>query len=497
MKKMLPFVLAIVCGMGGAYYYLRTRPSQSTVETLRTEPVKRGDLVSIIKATGTIEPEDVVDVGAQVMGRIEDLGVDLGAESADDDTPLQTTQLPRELDNTFALRRNCVRQCGLPGHEGDHPPSTARGDRPRVADHRPRIDYNSIVQVGTELAYIDATRYQAQHDQAMAALQRAMADLGQLEAKVEQATAQLRRAQQLKDIQGTRAPVTTVPIVAISESDYEVAVANDKVAKANLAIGKAEVAQRRAACELAKTDLDFTVIKSPVAGKILERRVNIGQTVVASLNAPRLFLIAKDLTRMQVWASVNEADIGRIRPGMKANFTVDTYPREVFAGEVKQVRLNAQMTQNVVTYTVIVEAPNPDERLLPYLTANVKFEVAMRRDVLLVPNAALRWEPAESQVDPSVELANVTPTDANSNDEERGRLWVAVGDGLVRPIDVVMHEDDGTWTEVSGADVKEGLSVVVGDQRPDDASMAVGEESNTKNPFLPQLPKGPRPPPPM
>ena len=428
MKNLALILLIVVCGTGGMYYYLRTRPSRSPVESVRTEPVKRGDLVSVIKATGTIEPEDVVDVGAQVMGRIEDLGVDLVAERR------AATRGPKRL--------------GRPGSEGSPSGATDVGSdnvlthrwmvtslsplRRRIVrearDKRPRIDYNSIVRVGTELAYIDATRYEAQYEQAKAALDRSIADLGQLEAKAEQAAAELRRAQQLRDIQQTRKPLTQVPIVAISESDYDMAVANDKVAKANLAIGKADVEQRRAACDLAKTDLDYTIIKSPVEGKILERRVNIGQTVVASLNAPSLFLIAKDLTRMQVWASVNEADIGRIRQGMKATFTVDTYPQEVFTGQVKQVRLNAQMTQNVVTYTVVIDAPNPDERLLPYLTANVKFEVETRQDVLLVPNAALRWTPAESQIDPSVGAVNVICR----RRADGGRAWSLVGGGRQR-----------------------------------------------------------------
>ena len=496
MKNLVLLLLIVVCGTGGTYYYLRMRPSRLPVDSLRTEPVKRGDLVSVIKATGTIEPEDAVDVGAQVMGRIEDLGVDLEAESEERDADPQATRATREQRTTAENLRNEERQCARQSQDGDEPVRTATEDRPSSADNRPRIDYNSIVRVGTELAYIDATRYEAQYEQANAVLERSIADLGQFEAKAEQAAAQLRRSQQLRDIQHTRKALTQIPIVAISETDYEVAVANEKVAKANLAIGKADVRQRRAACDLAKTDLDYTIIKSPIAGKILERRVNIGQTVVASLNAPSLFLIAKDLTRMQVWASVNEADIGRIRQGMKATFTVDTYPREVFTGEVKQVRLNAQMTQNVVTYTVIINAPNPDERLLPYLTANVKFEVETRRNVLLVPNAALRWAPAQSQIDPSVDAANV-PSDDDSAKEERGRLWVAVGNGLVRPVEVVVGENDGTWTEVSGNGVKEGLPSVVGDQRLDGEGMASGEESSTKNPFLPQLPKGPRPPPPM
>src|SRR5262249_12654673 len=143
----------------------------------------------------------------------------------------------------------------------------------------------------------------------------------------------------------------------------------------------------------AQVNLGYTQIRSPVDGVIVDRRVNVGQTVVAGLNAPSLFLIAKDLTKLQVWASVNEADIGNIHAGQSVRFTVDAYPKETFVGQVAQIRLNASMTQNVVTYTVVISTDNSQGKLLPYMTANLQFEVDRRHDVLLVPNAALRWKP--------------------------------------------------------------------------------------------------------
>ena len=158
----------------------------------------------------------------------------------------------------------------------------------------------------------------------------------------------------------------------ISDADYDIALADYDTARSALAVGEASVVQAEAALRQAEINLGYTTIRSPVKGVIVDRRVNIGQTVVASLNAPSLFLIAKDLTRMQVWASVNEADIGRIRAGQTVRFTVDAFPGETFVGEVAQVRLNATMTQNVVTYTVVVTADNPEGRLLPYLTANLQ-----------------------------------------------------------------------------------------------------------------------------
>jgi HlyD family secretion protein len=166
------------------------------------------------------------------------------------------------------------------------------------------------------------------------------------------------------------------------------------VGEAAILQAKAGLAQAEAVLRRAQRNLGYCTITSPVKGVIIDRRVNIGQTVVASLNAPSLFLIAKDLTRMQVWVAVNEADIGKIRPGQPVTFTVDAFQGETFRGEVGKIRLNASMTQNVVTYTVEIITDNASGRLLPYLTANVQFELSRASYVLMVPNAALRWTAA-------------------------------------------------------------------------------------------------------
>ena len=212
--------------------------------------------------------------------------------------------------------------------------------------------------------------------------------MGQLKAKLFQAERDWGRAKKLG------------PSDALSQADYDAAQSAYETAKANVAVGQAAIVQAKktvdqskAALKRAQENLNYCTIVSPVKGVIVDRRVNIGQTVVASLSAPSLFLIAKDLTRIQVWVSVNEADIGLIHAGQPATFTVDAFPGQVFTGEVGKVRLNATMTQNVVTYTVEVDTDNADGKLLPYLTANVKFVVGESKNVLLVPNAALRWSP--------------------------------------------------------------------------------------------------------
>src|SRR5438270_10536921 len=313
----------------------------------RVAEVQRGDLRATISATGTIEPQEVVDVGAQVAGMIKEFGAD-----------------PR--------------------------------------DSIKRIDYGTPVKVGTVLAKIDDSLYQGQVDQAKAQLAQAQAglkkveaDLIQMKAKVFQTQRDYTRAQQLGPGQGN----------AISALDFDTARANFDVSRSGLGVGEATIEQAKqtvamsqASLKLAETNLGYTTIRSPVDGVIVDRRVNVGQTVVASLNAPSLFLIAKDLTRLQIWTSVNEADIGQIHAGQPVTFSVDAYPNEAFHGTVSQIRLNATMTQNVVTYTVVIDTDNANGKLLPYLTANVQFLASRHDDVLQVPNASLRWRPQIQQV---------------------------------------------------------------------------------------------------
>ena len=265
-------------------------------------------------------------------------------------------------------------------------------------DRSKSVDYGTTVNEGDLLAEIDPIPYDISLEQAKAAFEQSEANLLQCEAKLKQAEREWKRAESL------------LPKKAIADTDYDTALYNYESAKATVALGKASVHQNQQAVRLAEVNRGYCTIKSPVRGTIIDRRVNIGQTVVAALNAPSLFLIAKDLTKMQVWASVNEADIGRIRLNMPVRFTVDAHEGQTFHGKVTQIRMNAQMTQNVVTYTVIVTTDNSDGKLLPYLTANVQFEVDKRSQVLLVPNAALRWKPEAEQVDPTVDKTDALGT---------------------------------------------------------------------------------------
>jgi HlyD family secretion protein len=478
MRTALIALFVILIPVVGVAYYV-TRAAANSTPKFRTVVVQRADLTATIGATGTVEPEEVVDVGSQVAGRIVALGNDVKR-------------------STPASQKT--------------------------------IDYTSVVEQGTELALIDDAVYKAQRDQAQASLSRAEADLLQAEAnvstaeaKLTQADAEWKRAQHLRPdmvdtdtdsvsptshvVQEPAAPVRRT----ISDTDFVLAKANylaaragQKAATANVAVTQAAVDQAHAVLELAETNLGYTVIKSPVQGVIIDRRVNIGQTVVASLNAPSLFLIAKDLTRMQVWASVNEADIGRLRsrPEIPVEFTVDAYPDEVFHGKVAQIRFNAMMTQNVVTFTVVVSTDNADLKLIPYLTANLQFEIETHNNVLQVPQSALRWRPRAELLPP--ELRDKQKPDAGSSGDkgkanfaarkagdqqpaagaaksrtDHGRVWVQDGN-YVRPIEVQIGISDGSQTEISGEGIEAGMQVVVGEVR-------VEEESDVTNPFMPKL----------
>lgn len=404
----------------------------------RTTAVKRTDVVSAISATGTVEPEEVVDIGAQVAGQIQEFGTDENGKA---------------------------------------------------------IDYGSAVEKGTVLARIDDSLYAADVATQKAALQQAGANEIAAGANVQQMQAKLTQAQRDWERAQKLGPSEALAPSAYDQykSSYEIAQANLSVARAGVEQAKASRAEVQAALDRAQRNLGYCTITSPVKGIIIDRRVNIGQTVVSSLNAPSLFLLAKDLRRVEVWVSVNEADIGRIHPGMPVTFTVDAFPNQVFRGQVGKVRLNATMSQNVVTYTVEVITDNPDGRLLPYLTANVQFVTASREHVLAVANEALRWEPRADQVAPEFRSRSKTagrataePAGAESGVSapgSEGTVWVEEG-SYVKPVAVRAGLTDGIQTEVEGAGLSEGAVVVGGEALP---STSPGGATAGASPFTPQL----------
>lgn len=447
--RMFIFVLLGIAALGGAGFWYWHISSKPHVE-YRTAKIKRGDLVATIGATGTLEPEAVVDVGAQVTGPITMFGDDVNKQ---------------------------------------------------------QIDYTSTVDKGELLAKIDDTTYKAdrdtakaQLDQAKATLLKANADKAQTDALLHQAEANWLRAQKVG------------PSDALSQNDYDMYKANYGTASANVGVSEAEVkvadagiVQAQAALDKAQRNLDFCTIVSPVKGVVIDRRVNVGQTVVGSLTPASMFLIATDLRQMQIWVSVNEADIGHISPNQNVTFTCDALQGVTFFGTVTKIRLNATMTQNVVTYTVEVTCKNPEMKLLPYMTANVEFELQRDTNVLIVPNSALRWYPSDKDEVQPAERSEWKPVE--SDDREKpvmgempappkkdkngkpikkkspdrfGTVWVKEGQ-YVKPVKVKIGTSDGIDTEVSADDLSEGPEVVVGE------IIQSAQDSQEKNPFLPQM----------
>jgi HlyD family secretion protein len=429
MKKWIKWIVWIVLLSGiatGGYLGYQRYSGKTEHVVYRTEKAIRENMSSFISATGTVEPEELVNVGAQVNGMIEKFGLDADGKT---------------------------------------------------------VDYGSRVTAGMVLAQIDDSLFvadlrqnEAQKLQAKASLISASAAISQAKARLGLAETNYTRAKQLQ------------PKGAMSQSDYDAAFSEYTVAQAAIAVAEADLEQAKAQLANAEAsrdrsarNLSYCTIKSPVDGIIIDRRVSVGQTVNSSMNAPSLFLIAKDLRKMQVWVSVNEADVGEIKQGMPVTFTVDAFPNREFKGSVHKIRFNATMSQNVVTYVVEVGTDNSDGTLLPYLTANVKFIMASRENALRVPNSAFRYTPD----------ATLLPPDTVVPENKRGErtLWV-LDDNMLKPVKVVTGLNDGVSTEIVSGGLEEGMEVVTGTSIATIAAQP-SAGGGAGSPFLPKPPQRP------
>lgn len=434
--KLVKWVIVLMVLGGIGYWFLaRFFASDEVNYVFRTVPLKIGTITVSTSATGTVEPEELVDVGSQVSGKIQEFGTDIN---------------------------------GI------------------------EVDYGSPVREGQLLARIDPSLYEAELKQSAARVSQAEASVVSAEADLLQQKAVLK----LAELNWERAD-NLFSSKAISKADHDAARSNYDTAAASIAVAEARIKQStaeldsaKAQYDYAKRNLNYCDIVSPVDGIIIDRRVNIGQTVVSSMSASSLFLIAKDLKRMQIWVSVNEADIGRIKVGMPVEFTVDAFPQQQFFGEVGKIRLNASLSSNVVTYVVEVNTDNSDNKLVPYLTAKVNFIEAREHDVLLLPAAALRFIPDPAMVLPEDEAiletlgGYVLPSMRKS-----GVVWVEHPEiaGAVSPREVTLDLYDGVFYQVtSGLTVDDAVISGV------EYGVAAGEEETT-NPFLPKFPSRNRP----
>ena len=327
------------------------------------------------------------------------------------------------------------------------------------------VDFNDTVKKGQLLARIDPTLQE-----------QAVADAA---ASLERARAQYLQAQREANRSGE---LMSAGLVARSEFES---------ADSSLDVARANVKSAQVALDRAKRNLEYTNIHAPIDGVVVERNVDHGQTVAASLSAPQLFLIANDLTNMQILASVGESDIARIKEGQKVKFTVQALPRQTFEGTVQQVRLQSTTNENVVNYTVVVTVANPEKKLLPGMTARVEFLTESAENVLKVANAALRFKPdpavilsrEDGEGPPASNRARAARTAGGPSASTRlrmtgGTIYTVDANGALQPIRVRTGITDGKVTEVRGRELKEGMKVVAGTAQPQTA-----EEATSTNPF--------------
>jgi HlyD family secretion protein len=336
------------------------------------------------------------------------------------------------------------------------------------------VDFNSVVKKDEKLADIDPRLLNATVKREKAALNVAKAELQRAEALLEQARNNEKRAMDLRAINPDY----------LSDTELDQFISTRKSQEAQKALASASVAQAQAQLDSAMENLGYATIVSPEAGIIIDRKVDKGQTVASSFQTPELFTLAVDMDRrMHIFASVDEADIGLIRQAQEyhrsVTFSVDAYPDELFEGRIYQIRKNGETTQNVVTYPVVIEAPNPDLKLMPNMTANISFQIEVKEKVLRVPAAALRFVPLPNQVRPEdrhyLELRLVSPGDngqrtasekaQQSRDRQRRILWVKDGD-LLRAVPVTLGLIENRYAELVDGNLDEGQEVVTGVETP-------------------------------
>jgi HlyD family secretion protein len=329
------------------------------------------------------------------------------------------------------------------------------------------VDFNSKVKKGQLIARIDPTLQQQAVEDAQAGVARAQATLSQTRLEYD-------RNKLLHDQK-----IVTDPEFNTAQLNYQLAKANGT--SAQIALDKA------------RQNLSYTSIYAPIDGIVVERDMDVGQTVAASLSAPQLFVIAKDLSQMQILATVDESDIGQIKNDQSVSFTVQAYPGQTFTGAVRQVRINSTTVNNVVNYTAVVAVENPDGKLLPGMTATVKFLVGSASDALMVPNAALRFKPAIAAgtgagTGTRTKVRNVsagatTATVAAKPDPTMSTLWSLDSTNALKPVRVHAGLSDGTRTQVTGTGIKEGMQIIVG---ANTGTAAGATTATSTNPLQPQ-----------
>jgi HlyD family secretion protein len=439
-KKYLIGIVIVILILAGGFFWRQLSGQNGSNQKFRLAKVEKGEISLVVTATGTINPVINVLVGSQASGTIKAL----------------------------------------------------------------YADFNSQVKEGQVIAQIDPAIFEAQVEQGRANVLNAQANLLNAQANLENAKANLTKVDvavfDAKRTLDRNQPLLEKKIIAqatldTAETNYDTAVAQRDVAKAQVESAKsqiesfkAQVEQTKAALRVAETNLRYTTIRSPVNGTVISRNVDVGQTVAASLQAPTLFTIAKNLAEMQVDSNVSEADVGRIAVGQDATFTVDAYPERIFHGKVSEIRNAPIIVQNVVTYDVVILVDNKDLKLKPGMTANVSVMIAHRDGALKIPNAALRFRPVsakrESGKSGPPQKAGERVKPAEGDQGRPGRVWALSPEGKPTPVSIVLGITDGTSSEVVGGNLQEGGEVIV-----EETSNKKAQNQTGTSPFMPRMRK--------
>jgi HlyD family secretion protein len=481
-RRTLLVAAVVLAGVAvAAVFYFGDKASAGDYLTAKAE---RTDVAVTVSATGTVQAVTTVQVGSQVSGTVKELRADFNTtvKAGEVIAVLDPSIIQAQVENARANVENSKAQLESARTEIDNQKANIRAAEANLRSAKANLDVTRVqrddamdlVKRNEELsrkkvlADRDLLASRAQANAAEARYQQAAAQVGQVEAALE--------AAKVKRLQADSALLQ-----ASAQRDQ----------------AEAQLRQHMA-------NLSHTTISSPIDGVVVSRNVDVGQTVAASLQAPTLFTIAKDLTKMQVLASIDEADVGQIKQGIKANFTVDAFPGESFTGEITQLRLNAQTLQNVVTYSAVIETQNTDLKLRPGMTANITIPVAKRDGVLAVPNAALRFRPnlSEQEMREKIEAyRNKRQGERQAQGGQEGQpqegqqarqgqqggqregrpqgggeqaggegqrrqggqmVWVLVGDKQIEPRFVRTGITNGRMTEIAGGDLNEGDTIIIG-----------------------------------
>jgi HlyD family secretion protein len=396
MRRLLSLLAVLALGGAAAIYTFPEWVSAPAEPAYRLAKIDRGPIVASVNATGTINPTTTVIVSSQLSGQVVEILADYNSEvkAGQVVARLNSDQIRAKLDAARADLQQMRATRSV--QEGQIQRSLANIELARAAesDAQAQIARNEALLADAERNVVRQTDLRARGVASEAGFETARAQRDAQRGALGSAKAQLASAK--AQILGNQADLT--------------------VAKAQLEAVTAQILQREAAVRQIEVDLRNTDIRSPVSGTVVQRQVELGQTVAASLAAPTLFLIADDLRHMEIAANIDETDVGRVRAGQRATFTVNAYPGRTFEGTVKQVRLGSQTVQNVVIYTTIISIENPRQELLPGMTANLRIETDTRENALRVTNAALRWRPAGV----AAEGPGAPPSAAPGGDPPRG-----------------------------------------------------------------------------